>query len=191
MTWRAIALVDPALSKCAAEPGAALGERRLIGKSLAPQDPVARGPLVPKPINLCSNGTVANEKPAKPEPATPKQQQVWNGVAWVTVPLAPMPRPPARWSINPILGKPTLVIRQGPLPQEFVLEMEGDQLLVNVEGEGGAQIVVRHGVAAVLDDDSLARKPADVRKGFNEYVSSALCHLYNVRFCYWLIVICY
>jgi hypothetical protein len=104
---------------------------RVVGKSLVPLNPVARGPLVPKPINLCSNGTVANEKPAKPEPATPKQQQVWNGVAWVTVPVAPMPRPPARWSINPILGKPTLVIRQGPLPQEFVLEMEGDQLLVN------------------------------------------------------------
>ena len=42
-----------------------------------------------------------------------------------------MPRPPARWSIEPIRGKPTLVIRNGPLPQEFVLEMEGDQLLVN------------------------------------------------------------
>ena len=66
---------------------------RLIGKSLVPLNPVARGPLVPKPINLCSNGTVANEKPANTQPA--------------------------------------LVIRQGPLPQEFMLEMEGDQLLVN------------------------------------------------------------
>ena len=104
---------------------------RLIGKSLVPQNPVARGPLVPKPINLCSNGTVANEKPANTQAATPRQQTVWNGVAWVTVPVTPMPRPPARWSINPILGKPTLVIRQGPLPQEFRLEMAGDQLLVN------------------------------------------------------------
>ena len=107
-------------------------ERRLIGKSLAPQDPVARGPLVPKPINLCSNGTVADEKPAKTQPAAPAlQQRVWNGVAWVNVPAAPMPRPPARWSIEPIRGKPTLVILSGPLPQEFVLEMEDDQLLVN------------------------------------------------------------
>ena len=104
---------------------------RVAGMSLTPDNPVARGRLVPKPINLCSNGTVANEKPANTQPATPKQQTVWNGVAWVTVPVMPMPRPPARWSINPILGKPTLVIRQGPLPQEFVLEMEGDQLLVN------------------------------------------------------------
>ena len=93
-------------------------ERRLVGKSLAPQNPVARGPLVPKPINLCSNGTVADEKPAKTQAA-------------VNVPVAPMPRPPARWSIEPIRGKATLVIRSGPLPQEFVLEMEGDQLLVN------------------------------------------------------------
>ena len=111
---------------------------RLVGKSLVPENPVARGPLVPKPINLCSNGTVANEKPAdtqqKPadtQPATPKQQTAWNGYAWVTVPVAPMPRPPARWFIDPIRGKPTLVIRQGPRPQEFTLEMEGDQLQVN------------------------------------------------------------
>jgi|GEM_PF-6456613 len=104
---------------------------RVSGKSLVPENPVARGKLVPKPINLCSNGTVANEKPADTQPQTPKQQTVWNGVAWVTVPVAPMPRPPARWSINPIFGKPTLVIRQGPFPQEFRLAMENDQLLVN------------------------------------------------------------
>ncbi len=104
---------------------------RVAGKSLVPENPVARGKLVPKPINLCKNGTVANEKPAKTQPETPKQQTVWNGFAWVTVPVTPMPRPPARWSINPIFGKPTLVIRQGPFPQEFRLEMENDQLLVN------------------------------------------------------------
>ncbi len=104
---------------------------RIAGKSLAPVNPVARGKLVPKPINLCSNGTLANEKPAKPAPAAPQQQTVWNGVAWVTVPVAPMPRPPARWSIDPVFGKPTLIIRQGPFPQEFRLEMENDQLLVN------------------------------------------------------------
>jgi hypothetical protein len=104
---------------------------QLTGKSLVPENPVARGSLVPKPINLCSNGTVADEKPADSKPATPKQQQVWNGVAWVTVPVTPRPRPPARWFVEPIRGKPTLVIRHGPRPQEFRLEMEGDQLLVN------------------------------------------------------------
>ena len=107
-------------------------EHRLVGKSLAPQNPVTRGNLVPKPINLCSNGTVANEKPASTQPATTATQRtVWNGYTWVTVPAVPMPRPPARWHIAPILGKPTLVIRHGPRPQEFKLEMEGDQLYVN------------------------------------------------------------
>ena len=107
-------------------------EHRLTGKSLVPQNPVTRGHLVPKPINLCSNGTVANEKPANTQPtATATQQTVWNGYAWVTMPVTPMPRPPGRWFIDPIRGKPTLVIRQGPRPQEFTLEMEGDQLYVN------------------------------------------------------------
>ena len=107
-------------------------ERRLAGKSLVPENPVARGPLVPKPINLCANGIVADAKPANPQPAAaPAQQKVWNGVAWVTMPVTPMPRPPARWVIDPIRGKPTLVIRNGPRPQEFVLQMEGDQLFVN------------------------------------------------------------
>ena len=107
-------------------------EHRLIGKSLVPQNPVTRGQLVPKPINLCSNGTVANEKPATTQPAaTAAQQTVWNGHTWVTVPAAPMSRPPGRWYIDPIRGKPTLVIRHGPRPQEFTLEMEGDQLQVN------------------------------------------------------------
>jgi hypothetical protein len=107
-------------------------EQRLVGKSLAPQNPVTLGNLVPKPINLCSNGTVADEKPENTQPApTPTQQTVWNGVAWVTVPVVPMPRPPAWWTIDPIRGKPTLVIRHGPHPQEFVLGMQGDQLLVN------------------------------------------------------------
>jgi len=107
-------------------------EQRLIGKSLVPQNPVTRGHLVPKPINLCSNGTVANEKPANTQPtATATQQTVWNGYAWVTMPVTPMPRPPGRWFIDPIRGKPTLLIRQGPRPQEFTLEMEGDQLYVN------------------------------------------------------------
>jgi hypothetical protein len=107
-------------------------EQRLVGKSLVPQNPVTLGNLVPKPINLCSNGTVVDEKPENTQPApTPTQQPVWNGYAWVTVPVAPMPRPPARWAIDPIRGKPTLVIRHGPRPQEFRLEMEGDQLLVN------------------------------------------------------------
>jgi hypothetical protein len=107
-------------------------EQRLIGKSLVPQNPVTRGHLVPKPINLCSTGTVANEKPANTQPtATTTQQTVWNGYAWVTMPVTPMPRPPGRWFIDPIRGKPTLLIRQGPRPQEFTLEMEGDQLYVN------------------------------------------------------------
>ena len=107
-------------------------EYRLVGKSLVPQNPVTRGNLVPKPINLCSNGTLANEKPANTQPAkTATQQTVWNGTAWVTVPVTPMPRPPARWHIAPIRGKPTLVIRHGPRPQEFRLEMEGDQLYIN------------------------------------------------------------
>jgi hypothetical protein len=105
---------------------------RLTGKSLVPENPVARGHLVPKPINLCSNGIVANEKSASTRPAASgAQQTIWNGYAWVTVPVAPMPRPPARWSIEPIRGQPTLVIRHGPRPQEFKLEMEGDQLYVN------------------------------------------------------------
>jgi len=107
-------------------------EQRLTGMSLAPQNPVALGNLVPKPINLCSNGTVADEQPENAQPApTPTQQPVWNGYAWVTAPVAPMPRPPARWTIDPIRGQPTLVIRHGPRPQEFRLEMEGDKLLVN------------------------------------------------------------
>lgn len=107
-------------------------EHKLVGMSLVPQNPVTRGHLVPKPINLCSNGTVANEKPASTQPAeTPTQQTVWNGYAWVTVPVVQMPRPPGRWHIAPIRGKPTLVIRQGPRPQEFKLEMEDDQLYVN------------------------------------------------------------
>jgi hypothetical protein len=106
---------------------------RLTGMSLVPENPVTRGNLVPKPINLCSNGTVANEKPASTQPtATEAQQTVWNGYAWVTVPVVVQrPRPPARWYIDPIRGKPTLVIRHGPRPQEFSLEMEGDQLYVN------------------------------------------------------------
>jgi hypothetical protein len=105
---------------------------RLVGKSLMPKNPVARGHLVPKPINLCSNGTVADEKPANTQPAaTATPQRVWNGYAWVTVPVAPMPRPPGRWNIDPIRGKPTLVIRHGPRPQEFTLEMESDQLYLN------------------------------------------------------------
>ena len=105
---------------------------RLAGKSLVPENPAAQGRRVPKPINLCSNGIVADEKPASAQPASPpRQQRVWNGHAWVNVPAAPMQRPPGRWSIDPILGKPTLVIRHGPRPQEFTLEMEGDQLRLN------------------------------------------------------------
>lgn len=105
---------------------------RISGQSLVPENPVARGQLEPKPINLCSNGTVANEKSASTQPAaTGAQQTIWNGYAWVTVPAVPMPRPPGRWSIEPIRGQPTLVIRHGPRPQEFRLEMEGDQLYVN------------------------------------------------------------
>jgi hypothetical protein len=107
-------------------------EQRLVGKSLAPKNPVTRGRLVPKPINLCSNGTMANEKSESPQPAAaPTQQTVWNGYSWVTVPVTPRPSPPGRWHIAPIRGKPTLVIRHGPRPQEFQLEMGGDQLYVN------------------------------------------------------------
>ena len=87
---------------------------------------------MPKPINLCSNCTVVDEKPENPQPApTPMQQPVWSGVAWVTVPVTTKPRSPDRWYIDPIRGKPTPVIRHGPRPQEFVLEMDGDKLLVN------------------------------------------------------------
>jgi len=106
--------------------------KRLSGKSLVPNIPAAGGQGVPgpQPINLCSNGTVAEEKPANTQPTTPQQQTVWNGLAWVTVPVVQPPRPPAQWRIEPIRGKPTLLIRQGPgaRPERFVLEMEGDQL---------------------------------------------------------------
>ena len=104
---------------------------RLTGKSLVPKIPAAQGQQAPQPINLCSNGTVADEKPAITQPATPQQQTVWNGLAWVTVPVVPIPRPPARWLIEPIRGKPTLVIHQGPRPEKFSLEMEGDQLYMS------------------------------------------------------------
>jgi hypothetical protein len=104
---------------------------RLNGKSLVPDTQVAPGIIGPQPINLCSNGTVADEKPANPQPATPQQQTVWNGFAWVTVPVVQMPLPPARWNIEPIRGRPILVIRQGPRPTEFLLEMEGDHLTLS------------------------------------------------------------
>lgn len=105
---------------------------RLNGKSLVPDIPAAQAKEGPQPINLCSNGMVAEDKPANTRPATPQQQTVWNGAAWVTVPVAPMPPPPpARWLIEPIQGKPILVIRQGPRPTEFLLEMEGDQLTLS------------------------------------------------------------
>jgi hypothetical protein len=107
-------------------------QNRLVGKSLVPQKPVARGRMVSQPINLCSNGTVANKRPANTQStATAAQRRVWNGNAWVTVPVAPMPRSPARWHIAPISGTPTLVIQSGARPQQFKLEMEGDQLFVN------------------------------------------------------------
>jgi hypothetical protein len=106
---------------------------RLTGKSLVPKIPVAQGVQGPQPINLCSNGTVAEEKPANTQPATPQQQTVWNGFAWVTMPVVQIPRPPAQWRIEPIRGKPTLLIRQGPgpRPEKFSLEMEGDQLYMS------------------------------------------------------------
>jgi hypothetical protein len=106
---------------------------RLTGKTLVADIPADQSHLGPKPFNLCSNGIVAEEQPANPQPATPQQQTIWNGFAWVTVPVVPMPRPPARWLIEPYRGKPTLVIRQGPGPRplEFRLEMEGDQLMMN------------------------------------------------------------
>jgi hypothetical protein len=88
------------------------------------------GKLVSKPINLCSDGTVADEKPAKTQP-TVTQQQVWNGYAWITVPVTRRPPPPTRYRINPIRGKPTLLINIGPRPLEFTLEMEGDRLYLN------------------------------------------------------------
>ena len=104
---------------------------RLTGKSLVPKTPVTQGQPAPQAINLCSNGTVAEEKPANTRPATPQQQTVWNGLAWVSVPVVQMPLPPARWGIEPVRGKPTLVIRQGPRPEKFLLEMEGDQLYMS------------------------------------------------------------
>jgi len=102
-------------------------KQRLIGKRLAAKIPVPPGQMGPKPINLCDNGIVADEQPA----ATTTQRTVWNGSAWVTVPVAPMPRPPVRWNTVPIRGKPTLVMLEGPRPLEFVLEREGDQLFLN------------------------------------------------------------
>jgi hypothetical protein len=103
--------------------------RKLSGKSLVPEN-TAGGYQPPQPIHLCSNGTVAEEQAVNTQPATPQQQTVWNGYAWVTVPVVQPPRPPAQWRIEPTRGKPTLLIRQGPGPQleRFVLEMDGDQL---------------------------------------------------------------
>ena len=107
-------------------------EHKLVGKSLVQVNPVTRGHLVPKPINLCSNGTVADEKSTNTQTtATTTQQTVWNGYTWVTVPVVKRPPPPGRWHIRPIRGNPTLVIRHGPRPQEFTLEMEGDRLYLN------------------------------------------------------------
>ena len=107
-------------------------KQRLIGKRLAAKIAVPPGQMAPKPINLCDNGIVADEQPANTKPAaTAPQRTVWNGVTWVTVPVVPMPRPPVRWNTVPIRGKPTLVIHEGPRPLEFVLELEGDQLLLN------------------------------------------------------------
>jgi len=104
---------------------------RLSGKSLVPDIPAGSDIKGPQPINLCDNGIIAEEKPEIPQPVTPQQQTVWNGFAWVTVPVAQIPLPPARWLIEPIRGKPILVIRQGPRPTEFLLEMEGDQLTLS------------------------------------------------------------
>jgi hypothetical protein len=104
---------------------------RLSGKSLVPISTAPQGYQQPQPINLCSNGTVVEEKPANTQPATPQQQTVWNGYAWVTVPVVQSPPPPGQWRIEPIRGKPTLLIRQGPRPEKFMLEMEGDQLFMS------------------------------------------------------------
>ena len=105
-------------------------QQRLIGKSLVPDNPTNMGKLVSKPINLCSNGTVMDEKPTETKP-TVTQQQVWNGYAWVTVPVTRRPPPPTRYRINPIRGKPTLLINIGPRPLEYTLEMEGERLYLN------------------------------------------------------------
>ncbi len=105
-------------------------QNRIVGKSLVPENPVNMGQLVSKPINLCSNGTVVDEEPANTQP-TVTQQQVWNGYAWVTVPVTQGPKPPARYRIVPLRGKPTLLIHLGPRPLEFTLEMEGDRLYLN------------------------------------------------------------
>jgi hypothetical protein len=105
---------------------------RLTGKSLVPDIPAGSDITGPQPINLCRNGTVAEEKPSNTRPAAPQQQTVWNGFAWVTVPVVQIPRPTARWRIEPVRGKPILMIRQGgPRPTEFLLEMEGDQLTLS------------------------------------------------------------
>jgi hypothetical protein len=108
--------------------------KRLSGKSLVPKNPpdqgYTQGYQPPQPIHLCSNGTVAEERSANTQPAA-QQQTVWNGYAWVTVPMVPPPSPPALWRIEPIRGKPTLLILQGPQPERFPLEMEGDQPLMS------------------------------------------------------------
>ncbi len=112
---------------------------KLSGRSLVPQNPVRRGQMVSQPINLCSNGTVATKRPANTQSAATPQRRVWNGSAWVNAPAAQMPRSPARWQIVPVRGTPTLVIQAGPRPQEFKLEMQGDQLFVNERPYGIAE----------------------------------------------------
>ena len=107
--------------------------QRLSGKSLVPMNTAAQGYQLPQPIHLCSNGIVAEQQAANTQSAMPQQQTVWNGYAWVTVPVVQPPRPPAQWRIEPIRGKPTLLIRQGPGPgmERFALEMDGDQLHIS------------------------------------------------------------
>lgn len=105
---------------------------RLIGKSLVPNIPGSQGkPAAEAMINLCDKGKVAFEKSAEPQPATPQQQTIWNGLAWVTVPVMPMPRPPASWLIEPVRGEPTLLIREGPSAHQFRLETDGKQISLN------------------------------------------------------------
>ena len=104
--------------------------QRLIGKRLASLEKSPTGQQ-PRPINLCDKGIVASEASSAQATSPVPQQMHWNGYNWVSVPVAPMPRPPVRWDIVPLRGKPTLLIHDGPRPLELVLQMEDDQLLVN------------------------------------------------------------
>ena len=46
----------------------------------------------------------------------------------------------------------------------------------DVTGKVFLQMFLHHGVSAILDDDGLSVKPADIGKGLNQYVSNSGGH---------------